>query len=348
MCNKIRKAIRSVLGKPPASTSENPASTPGDDVQVLRDLIAANRVEPDQQREIRIRDLRLTTVPATTRGAQSVANEALPLRYEQSMPTCSPAELSAKMVRAAFAERGCLYVPGVLGAAEVEELRVAIETAHASWDEKPRNPCWRNPPKIPNREDATKLAGARSMAHDIGGFLAVDSPRALFKSCDMLERHGLVELARNVLGEAPAFSASKFVLWRVPSVGPEAGWHQDGRFLGDKHEIRSLNVWTALTDCGQGEDAPGMELVLENLDYYLTATEESHFDWSVSDRQVDSFRARVPVVVPRFKAGDMLLFDHWLLHRSWRIPGMTTQRYAIESWFFAPSAFPGGRVPMRA
>ena len=42
------------------------------------------------------------------------------------------------------------------------------------------------------------------------------------------------------------------------------------------------------------------------------------------------------------------LVYHWLLHRSWRIPGMTTQRYAIESWFFAPSAFPGGRVPMRA
>jgi hypothetical protein len=167
-------------------------------------------------------------------------------------------------------------------------------------------------------------------------------------SCDTLERHGLVDLARNVVGETPAFSASKFVLRLPPSVEPKAGWHHDGRLLVDMHDIRSLNAWTALTDCGQGEAAPGMELVLESFDYYLTTTEESHFDWFVSGRQVDSFRARVPVVVPRFKAGDMLLFNHWLLHRSWRISGMTTQRYAIESWFFAPSAFPGGRVPMRA
>lgn len=346
MYNKVLGKIRRAFGTPPAGKAEGRANTPGNTVQELRDLIAANRLEPDPQREIRIRDLRLTTTAATARGAQPAPGAAVPLRYEQSMPTCSPGELSAEIVRSAFAERGCLYVPGVVGKGEVEELRCAIERAHEAWGAKPRDPAWSNTPKLPNRDDAARLAGARSVAHESGGFLAVDSPRAMFKCCDMLERHGLVELARNVIGEAPAFSASKFVLWRVPGVGSEAGWHQDGRFLGDMHDIRSLNVWTALTDCGQGEDAPGMELVLENLDYYVTPTDESHFDWSVSDRQVDDFRARVPVVVPRFKAGDMLLFDHWLLHRSWRIPGMTTQRYAIESWFFAPSAFPGGRLPM--
>jgi hypothetical protein len=292
--------------------------------------------------------LRLTVTPGKAQVADPVPREALPLRYEQSMPTCSPAEISAEIVRSAFAERGCLYLPGVLAAEEVDALRTAIDKANAAWGEKPRDLSWSNPPRIPKRQDAARLAGARSLAHDGGAFLAVDAPRAMFACCDMLERHGLVDLARSVLGEAPVYSASKFVLWRVPGAGGEAGWHQDGRFLGDMHDIRSLNVWTALTDCGQGEDAPGMELVLENLDYYVTSTEDSHFDWSVSNMQVEDFRKRVPVVVPRFKAGDMLLFDHWLLHRSWRIPGMTTQRYAIESWFFAPSAFPGGRLPMTA
>ena len=117
-------------------------------------------------------------------------------------------------------------------------------------------------------------------------------PRGM--SCDTLERHGLVNLARNVVGETPAFSASKFVLRLPPSVEPKAGWHHDGRLLGDMHDIRSLNAWTALIDCGQGEAAPGMELVLESFDYYLTITEESHFDWPVSGRQVDSFSGSIP------------------------------------------------------
>jgi len=42
----------------------------------------------------------------------------------------------------------------------------------------------------------------------------------------------------------------------------------------------------------------------------------------------------------------MLMFDEWILHRTSRLPGMSKLRYALESWFFAPSAFPGGRIPM--
>ena len=136
----------------------------------------------------------------------------------------------------------------------------------------------------------------------------------------------------------------KFMLWRVPGEGPTAGWHQDGRFLGD--DLATLNVWTALSDCG--EDAPGMDLVLDYLDHYIMPDTESHFDWSVSDAQVDAMRDRVSVVTPKFKAGDMVMFDNWLLHRTARRPGMTKTRYAIESWFFAPSKFPIGRTALLA
>lgn len=319
----------------------------GDNVQTLRALIAENRIEPDPAREIRIRDLRLSATSDDESIPESVYSGEVSLSRNQLMPSCSASELSPAMVKAAFAETGCLYVPGVLGSNEVEELRNAIEEAQQAYSQNEPDPACYNPPRL-TRENAIKLAGARSMAHGSGGCLAVDAPRAMFKCCEMLERHGLINLARNYLGEAPIFSASKFMLWRVPGVGPEAGWHQDGRFLGDMHGIRSINVWTALTDCGEGEDAPGMELVLENLDYYVMPDADSHFNWSVSDKQVDDFRKRVPVVIPHFKAGDMLLFDHWLLHRTSRLPGMTAQRYAIESWLFAPSAFPGGRLPITA
>jgi hypothetical protein len=43
---------------------------------------------------------------------------------------------------------------------------------------------------------------------------------------------------------------------------------------------------------------------------------------------------------PVFEAGDALLFDHLFLHRTGTRPEMTKTRYATETWFFAPSAYP--------
>jgi hypothetical protein len=44
------------------------------------------------------------------------------------------------------------------------------------------------------------------------------------------------------------------------------------------------------------------------------------------------------IVRPEFGAGDALLFDHLFLHRTGVGPGMTQQRWAIESWFFGRPA----------
>ncbi|MEZ5167509.1 MAG: hypothetical protein R2695_13835 [Acidimicrobiales bacterium] len=56
--------------------------------------------------------------------------------------------------------------------------------------------------------------------------------------------------------------------------------------------------------------------------------------------------ADVPVLAPEFREGDALLFDHLFLHRTGVTDAMTKERYAIESWFFAPSAYPGGQIPV--
>ena len=52
------------------------------------------------------------------------------------------------------------------------------------------------------------------------------------------------------------------------------------------------------------------------------------------------------VAAPRFKAGDALLFDQMFLHRTGVRPGMTRERLAIESWFFAGSTFPMEQMPI--
>ena len=51
---------------------------------------------------------------------------------------------------------------------------------------------------------------------------------------------------------------------------------------------------------------------------------------------------------PIFEPGDALLFDELFLHQTGSDPQMPKPRYAVESWFFGPSAFPGGYSPLAA
>ena len=49
---------------------------------------------------------------------------------------------------------------------------------------------------------------------------------------------------------------------------------------------------------------------------------------------------------PVFGPGDALLFDHLFLHRTAISPTMTRPRHAMETWFFAPSTYPDGQIPL--
>jgi ectoine hydroxylase-related dioxygenase (phytanoyl-CoA dioxygenase family) len=119
-------------------------------------------------------------------------------------------------------------------------------------------------------------------------------------------------------------------------------WHQDGAFLGD--DIRTVNVWLTLTDCG--EDAPGLDVVAKRLPGVLeTGTKGAQFDWSVGPDLVAEV-APNDVVRPPFRAGDALLFDQRNLHRTGVSPGMVRERYAVETWFFAPSSYPHDQIPI--
>jgi hypothetical protein len=137
-------------------------------------------------------------------------------------------------------------------------------------------------------------------------------------------------------------SANKCTLRHVPLTSG-TDWHQDGAFLGSG--IRALNVWVALTDCGL--DAPGLDVVPLRLEQVLpTGTGGATFDWSVGPAVVEGLADRAPVVRPTFRAGDAMLFDDLFLHRTALDGSMTKRRYAIEAWFFAPSAYPSGQVPL--
>ena len=70
------------------------------------------------------------------------------------------------------------------------------------------------------------------------------------------------------------------------------------------------------------------------------------FDWAVGQGVVDQVSVETPVSRPVFEPGDVLLFDDLFLHRTAVDATMTRERYAIETWFFAPSAYPDGQIPL--
>jgi hypothetical protein len=159
---------------------------------------------------------------------------------------------------------------------------------------------------------------------------------------EVVDETGVGDLIATHLGERPALSANKCTLRRVP-IDTNTDWHQDGAFLGEG--ARTIDLWLSLSHCGR--DAPGLDIVPRRIDHVVqTGTEGAFFDWSVSPAVVDDVAGETPVIRPEFAPGDALLFDHLLLHRTAAGPEMTRERYAIETWFFAPSAYPDGQIPL--
>ena len=108
-------------------------------------------------------------------------------------------------------------------------------------------------------------------------------------------------------------------------------------------DIRSVNVWLSLSHCG--EDASGLEFLPRRMSQVLpTGSHGAHFSWSVGPGLVEE--QGVATVSPIFAPGDALLFDHYFLHRTGIPTAIAKDRYAIESWFFAPSAYPADQVPL--
>jgi len=72
------------------------------------------------------------------------------------------------------------------------------------------------------------------------------------------------------------------------------------------------------------------------------------FEQAIDARLAEAAAGETPILRPIFEPGDALLFDHLFLHRTGTDPGMTETRYATETWFFAPSAYPDAteQVPL--
>jgi hypothetical protein len=262
------------------------------------------------------------------------------------IPEVTRTEVDADVLRRNMLAHGSLCVRGLLDDHSVQGFVAGIDRALAVRAEgleagltKHKGQSWFAALPLPAAE-AQSLG--RHWVAGSGGVLAVDSPRLLFDLLETYEEVGLRRVTADYLGERPILSANKCTLRRVPLTS-NTDWHQDGAFLG--RGIRALNVWVALTDCGV--DAPGMDLLPRRLDEIVeTGTGGAIFDWAVGPAVVERLAVDAPVVRPEFRAGDALLFDDMFLHRTAIDPTMAQPRYAIESWFFAPTSYPSGQVPL--
>jgi ectoine hydroxylase-related dioxygenase (phytanoyl-CoA dioxygenase family) len=127
-----------------------------------------------------------------------------------------------------------------------------------------------------------------------------------------------------------------------PAVAPPRHhphtWHQDGALgfdfmaaTGEDDLLRMVTCWIALTPCGV--DAPGLELVTDRID---------HLVWprQLADAAVAQLWPMERRVCPVLDAGDALIFDGSVLHRTHVSAAMSRTRTSIEL-----RCFPGATTP---
>ncbi len=339
--------------RPPEPPSNLPAYVPVDSDDPLAEvarLMAANRANPDPATEKRIVQLRHEAF------AQLERDEEIPpiggpsgaeLPRPDGLPEVNADAISVDSLRDGILGGGSLLVRGLVDPDRAQRMRDGIDRTFAMRDalmqgaDVAETTPWFDPfaPSPAYPPDAAQWNRMKLGGHAVW---APDSPRMMFELLDAFDQTGLSGLVGDYLGERPALSMNKSVLRRV---SPESGtdWHQDGAFLGKG--IRTCNVWIALSRCG--DVAPGLDIVARRYDEIVeTGTEGAVFPWAVSPQMVDATRGGAEIARPVFEPGDALLFDHYCLHRTAVDPAMTEDRYATETWCFAPSVYPDKTVPL--
>jgi hypothetical protein len=320
----------------------------GRGLEAISLLIEANRATPDPRIEERLVTLRHEVFPSLPKyPAGSLPADVVPAEPVAPLAPTDPRDLNVATLHRGLAQHGCVLVRGLIPADRAEALARGIDRALDAFDACASEPDEQaaSPWYVPfsPRGGTYRVGGRRNWVRASGALWTADSPRMLFELLEVVDETGIGSLVEAYFGERPALSANKCTLRRVP-VGTSTNWHQDGAFLG--RQVRTLNLWLALSPCGT--DAPGLDIIPERLEDVLpTGTDGALFDWSVSPSLVEEVAGGVDGVLrPEFSPGDALLFDHLFLHRTGIAPGMTRERWAIETWFFAPSTYPEGQIPL--
>jgi hypothetical protein len=309
-------------------------------------LTAATRAERDRAAERRLLELRHLAGLSLAHEADRDPSHPEPdfdrLPESDGLPDITPEQLTPELMRAGILRDGSVLVRGLIDRGAAVRFAEQIDRSFAERDRAENGGTAAEgyyEEFHPDPRFATPMP--RGWMKEGGGVLAVDSPMLTFEMLEMFEQAGMPELIRSYLGEPAVLTAQKTTLRKaLPEVG--GAWHQDGHFMG---EVRALNVWVALTRCG--DEAPGLDIVPRRLDELVAAgTEGTFLSYQVSQETAEEAAGDAPIVRPVFEPGDVLFFDELCLHQTGSDPAMPNPRYAIEAWFFGASAPPREYAPL--
>jgi hypothetical protein len=304
-------------------------------------LTEANRSARDRRLERRLVELRSEAFLQASRTEDrpawpDVAEDLFPGTL---VPEVRGADLTVEHIRSGILNHGSLLVRGLVGDEHVARLRVDIDRALAAYDASvaegegtgiggsPDVRGWYE--RFP-RDRMSNRASKRLR----GSILTVESPPTLFDLIEAFRAAGVDRLVHAYFGEQPMLLARKGTLRRIAAGGTTGAWHQDGAFMGAG--TRSLNIWLSLSHCGR--DAPGIDVVGRRLPGIVATGDGAFAAWATSPAAAAEVAEGV-TVRPVFAPGDALIFDQLNLHRTAIEPEMTRDRYAIETWLFAPSTY---------
>lgn len=287
-----------------------------------------------------------------TDDQQIIPVGATPLETSHhDIPEVAAEQFDASQLREALAKHGALIVRNFFDQTSMETLiycanRVIDSCEDPDAEKNLQASTFFNPPQnlrsiMPNKD--RELGNTRNFHRESGSAMCIEAPSVAESLLKLYEQYGLKELLTEYLGEKPCLSVKKWVLRRSKLPVAEAGWHQDGAFMG--RHINSVNMWIPLNECGGTTGAPGMDLVPLRLNDIASA-EGAQFDWSVSDSHVAGSYKGTGLVAPVFNAGDAFFFDHFYLHRTQYRTDFSKLRYAVETWFFGESHFPKNQIPL--
>jgi Phytanoyl-CoA dioxygenase (PhyH) len=313
----------------------------------LEELIQQNRERPDRDEEREILKLRVRAGFALANGSgkrrQVIDPDDSGPGSNGPLPEVDADQVSAGIVRAAIVRHGGILVRGLVESGRAVALAEEIDRAYAAREAHENG----GSPEPGYYEEFEPVLPQQSPPHhgpvkEGGGLLAIDSPKVAFEVFEMFKDAGIRELVTDYLNERPAVSDNKTTLRKTDPKVP-GGWHQDGKFLGD---VNSINLWVALTHCG--DDAPGLDLVPRRLDGIVEAGtgDEGFLRIVVPQERAEELAAPHGIVSPIFEPGDAMFFDHLYLHKTGSDPSQPNLRFALESWFFGPSAFPEEYTPV--
>jgi hypothetical protein len=279
--------------------------------------------------------------------ASAAADPADMFRRVEPVEICAE-DLDAGVLREAVS-RGCgLIVRNLVPPEVCAQLRRVIDAMLDAQQTGQERSGYRNcPGNLAEILGHQKLGDSRGFHAVSGSVMCVESANLCEALLELYETLALPPVLRDFFVGDYCLSALKWVLRRSRLPVSPMGWHQDGAFMGS--DIKSLNMWMSLSECGADSAAPGLDIVARNLTSVVNAGDgEAAFSWSFDSARMERLFGPDAIASPRFGEGDVYFFDHFMLHRTQHLPGQSRIRYALETWFFDGSLYPSNQVPLSA